>query len=61
MELLAKVVNEWKALTIFGKSSILDVLQASEYASAEEIILLPTQQETVCLYGSVRLISVKSV
>ena len=29
----AKIVNGYKALTIFAKRSILDVLQVSEYAS----------------------------
>ena len=35
MELFAKIVNEWKLLTIFEKNSILDVWQGSEYASAQ--------------------------
>ena len=33
--LFAKIVNEWKLLTIFEKCSILDVWQHSEYSSAE--------------------------
>ena len=39
MELLAKIVNDWKTLLIFSqKSSILDVWQCSECAS--KILLL---------------------
>ena len=30
IELFAKIVNEWKLLTIFKKSSILDVWQGSD-------------------------------
>ena len=33
-DLFVKTVNEWKLLTIFGKSSILDLLLDSEYASS---------------------------
>ena len=33
MEIFAKIVNGFQPLTIFAKSSILDVLQGSEYAS----------------------------
>ena len=33
MERLAKVVNNWKTLTIFAKCSILEVWHGSEYAS----------------------------
>ena len=33
MELFAKIVNSWKPLSIFAKSSILDVWQDSEYSS----------------------------
>ena len=32
MELFVKIVNGWQPLTIFAKSSILDVCQGSEYA-----------------------------
>ena len=32
-ELFAKIINNWKPLTIFTKSSILDVRLGSEYAS----------------------------
>ena len=35
MDLFAKIFDEWKQLTIFEKSSILDVWSGSEYASAE--------------------------
>ena len=31
MELFAKVVNDWKPLTIFAKSSIIDVRLVFEY------------------------------
>ena len=34
MDLFAKTVNDFRLLTIFVKSSILDVWQSSEYASA---------------------------
>ena len=34
MELFAKIVNGWKLLTNFAKSSILDTWLGSEYASA---------------------------
>ena len=33
MELFAKIVNDYKALTIFASSSILDVELGSGYAS----------------------------
>ena len=33
MELLAKIVNGFQPLTIFAKSSILDVRQGSKYTS----------------------------
>ena len=33
MELLAKIVNGWKMLTIFSKHSILSVWKSSEYAT----------------------------
>ena len=33
MELLAKIINSWKPLTIFVKSFILDIWQDSEYTS----------------------------
>ena len=33
MNLFAKIVNGWKPLTFFAKSSNLDVWQGSEYAS----------------------------
>ena len=33
MEFFAKIVNTFKLLTIFAKSSILDNFQGSEYAS----------------------------
>ena len=33
MKLFAKTVNDLKPLTIFGKSSILDVCSGSKYAS----------------------------
>ena len=32
--------NDFQSLTIFAKSSILDVLQGSEYASVKEVSLL---------------------
>ena len=35
MELFVKIVNDWKSLTIFTKSFILDAWQGSKYASAE--------------------------
>ena len=35
MELFAKLVNNWKLLHFFSKSSIRDIWQGSEYASAE--------------------------
>ena len=34
MALFAKIFNSWKSLTIYAKSSILDVWLSSEYASA---------------------------
>ena len=34
-EAFVKIVNDFQSLTIFGKSSIFNVWQASEYASAE--------------------------
>ena len=34
MKPFAKMVNSWKLLTIFAKSSISDVWVGSEYASA---------------------------
>ena len=36
MERFAKIVNDSKPLTNFGKSSALDVWQGSEYTSASE-------------------------
>ena len=33
MKLFAKIANDWEPLTIFVKSSILDVRLGSEYAS----------------------------
>ena len=33
MEIFAKIVNDFQPLIVFAKSSILDVWQASEYAS----------------------------
>ena len=33
MEYFAKIINDYKALTIFAETSILDILQGSEYAS----------------------------
>ena len=33
MELFMEIVNGWKLLTIFAKSSILDIWLGSEYAS----------------------------
>ena len=35
VELFAKLISDWKQLTIFGKSSILVVWKGSEYASAD--------------------------
>ena len=34
MELFAKIANGWKPSTIFAKSSILDIWESSNYASA---------------------------
>ena len=34
-EAFLKIVNDFQSLTIFAKSSIFNVWQASEYASAE--------------------------
>ena len=34
-EAFVKIVNDFQSLTIFAKSSILNVWQGSEYASAE--------------------------
>ena len=34
MEFFAKMVKDWKLLIILTKSSILDIWQHSEYASA---------------------------
>ena len=33
MKFFAEIVDNWKPLTTFAKSSILDVCQSSEYAS----------------------------
>ena len=38
MMLFMKIVNSWKPLTIFAKSSIVDVWLGSEYTSAVQII-----------------------
>ena len=32
MELFAKIVDGWKLLTVFAKSSILDITQSFKYA-----------------------------
>ena len=47
MQLFIKIVNSWKPLTIFAKSSILivDVLLGSEYTSAIETIWIKTKFE----------------
>ena len=42
MELFAKIVNGLQSLTTSSKSSILDVWQASEYASAVVVFFLLT-------------------
>ena len=38
MELFAKIVNGLKPLTVFTKSSILDLGQGSEHASAHSVL-----------------------
>ena len=42
MELFAKIVNGFQLLAIFAKNSILDVWQASEYASGNIDLRLST-------------------
>ena len=39
MKFFAKTVNGWKSVTIFAKSSILDVLVGSGYSSASGSII----------------------
>ena len=41
MDLFAKIVKGWKSLTIFAKSSILDVCLGSEYTSGFYMFQLP--------------------
>ena len=43
MELFAKIVNRWNLLTIFAKSSILDIYLGFDYASALLLTLLRSQ------------------
>ena len=40
MELFAEIVQDWKSLTIFARSSIFEVWQGSEYSSAGTYINL---------------------
>ena len=37
MELVVEIVNSWKLLNIFAKSSILNVWQGSQNASAHRL------------------------
>ena len=46
MELIAKIVNSYKALTIFAKGSISDIPLDSEYASAKDIKNFPYKHTT---------------
>ena len=48
MVLFAKIVNDWKLLSIFAKSSILVVWQGSEYTSGccAEVFLLILEHDT---------------
>ena len=39
-KLFAKIINSWKSLSIFTKSSIFDVWQGSEYASGHYAVSL---------------------
>lgn len=38
-QIFAEMVNSWEQLTIFAKSSVVDILQCSEYASGRHFFL----------------------
>ena len=46
--LFVKIVNRWLSLTVFAKSSILDILQGSEYVSESCYLLCSLIQRESC-------------
>ena len=56
MELFEKIIEGFESLTIFEKHSILNVWQGSEDASAANICLFQTGEETNTIVGTIEFI-----
>ena len=59
MELFEKIIEGFEPLTIFEKRSILNFWQGSEYASASDVRLFGTGEETNTIVVTIEVIQRK--